>query len=99
LGVDIFSASGRSAIRIERARYDDDTYYRRFARRWGETRHDAELTLALSRTHFLRGIELEAGLQLSRRYGRDFLTLDDDGRERIDNNVSTRLAASWRPSF
>jgi hypothetical protein len=93
LGVDIFSASGRSAFRIERTRYDDDTYYRAFARRFGETAHDAEITLSASRTHFAGPIELEAGLSYSYRHNRVFL----EGPNTYVTNWGTRLGLAWRP--
>jgi hypothetical protein len=99
VGFDIFTASGRTAFRVERARYDDDTYYRRYARRYGETRHDAEISLAASRTQFWRAFEFDGGLQFSRRYGRQFVPLDAGGPDLEENNWSLRLTASWLPSF
>jgi hypothetical protein len=99
IGVDVFESKSRSAFMIERTRYDDDTYYRRFARRWGETRHDAEITLKASRTQFVGDVGLELGVQYSRRYGRAFLPLASEGPDLIENNWGTRFAASWKPRF
>jgi hypothetical protein len=99
LGVDVFSASGRSAFRVTRSRYDDDTYYRTFARRWGETRHDAEISLTGSRLQFLGPVALEAEITYSRRYGRNFLPLAIEGDDLVENNWLTRIVAEWRPSW
>ncbi|MGQ0560236.1 MAG: capsule assembly Wzi family protein, partial [Gemmatimonadota bacterium] len=99
VGVDLFSASGRSAFRIERTRYDDDTYYRTFARRFGETRHDAEITLSASRLQFIRSFEIEAGVVFSRRYGRQFLTLHASEQDFAESNWSVRVGGGWRPRF
>jgi len=98
VGADIFSGSGRSAFRIERTRYDDDTYYRTFARRFGETRHDVELTLSASRLQFIGPFEIEAGLSFSRRYGRQFMPQETQPAI-IESNLSSRLTASWQPSW
>lgn len=95
IGFDMFSASGRTAVRVERTRYDDDTYYRTFARRFGETRHDAEITLSASRLQFVGPVELEAGLAMSRRYGRQFMTEED----LAETNWSLRVGAAWQPKF
>lgn len=97
LGVDVFTARGRSAFRVERTRYDDDTYYRTFARRYGETRHDAELTLSASRLQFVKNIEIEAGIDVSRRYGRDFIPLGAFNQpDLVETNLRGRLLAAWR---
>jgi hypothetical protein len=100
IGVEVFYPSGRSEFRVERTRYDDDTYLRSFARRYGETRHDAEINLSAGQTYFLGSLELEAGLMYSRRYGRDFIPLGGFGNpDIIENNWNVRVGASWRPPF
>lgn len=100
LGADIFSAHGRTALRVERTRYDDDTYYRTFARRYTETRHDAEITLSASRLQMVRGFEVEGGIDFSRRWGRQFINLGGfDQPDMIENNLGLRLSVSWNPSF
>lgn len=99
LGVDVFTERGRNSLRVERTRYDEDTYYRRFARRYGEARHDAEITVSAARTHFTGPFQIHAGVQYSRRYGRDFLPLEIEGPDLIENNWSTRLSAAWNPTF
>jgi hypothetical protein len=98
VGVDVFSGTGRSALRVERTRYDDDTYYRTFARRFGETRHDVELTLSASRLQFFGGFEVEAGFALSRRYGRQFMPQDQPSAI-VESNLAARLTAAWRPTW
>ena len=100
IGVEVFYQSGRSAFRIERTRYDDDTYLRSFARRYSFTRHDAEITLSAGQSYFLGPLELEAELGWSRRYGRDFMGLGGFGSpDIIENNWGARIAASWRPQL
>ena len=99
IGVDVFDTKSRTAFMIERTRYDDDTYYRRFARRWGETRHDAEITVKAGRTQFIGDVSLELDVQYSKRYGRAFLPLDTEGPDLEENNWSTRFSASWKPRF
>jgi hypothetical protein len=100
IGVDFFSPKGRSGARVERTRYDDDTYYRVFARRFGETRHDAEISLSVSRLQFFEPFEVEGELMISRRYDRDFITLLDDEQEPgVETNWGLRFTASWRPGF
>lgn len=97
LGVDVFSSTGRSALRIERTRYDDDTYYHTFARRFGETRHDAEITLSAGRTQLVRSFELDGGVALSKRYGRSFIPLPNDEPDLIEYNWAFRFGLAWRP--
>lgn len=97
VGLDIFSGSGRSAVRVERIRHDDDTYLRTFARRYGESRHDAEINLTASHLRFLGPLEIEGAFTLVRRYDRDFIALPSGAAELIENNWTTRLTASWRP--
>jgi hypothetical protein len=98
MGVDVFTASSRSALRVERTRYDDDTYYRTFARRFGETRHDTELTFSASRLQFLGAFEVEAELGVSRRYGRQFMPQNQQPAL-IESNLAAGLRAAWRPNW
>ena len=97
--MDIFTAKGRTAARIERTRYDDDTYYRQFARRFGETRHDAEISLSASRLQMIGAFEVEGGLMMSRRYDRDFIAPAADAAPATETNWAVRLSGSWRPPF
>jgi hypothetical protein len=99
IGVDFFSAKGRTAARIERTRYDEDTYYRQFARRFGESRHDAEISMSASRLQLFDPFEVEAEVMVSRRYDRDFMTLLAEEPAMVETNWGLRLAARWRPGF
>lgn len=99
LGADLFSAKSRTGFRIERTRYDDDTYYHTFARRWGETRHDAEITLSATHTQMFRGFEVGGGIAWSRRYGRQFLPLSSEGPDLVENNISVRANIAWTPTW
>ncbi len=99
LGVDVYTASGRTKIQVDRTRYDNDTYYRSFARRYGESRHDAEITLLGSHLRFVGPLEVEGGLQYSRRYGRGFIPLPAEQPDLVENNWSVRLSGAWRPKL
>jgi hypothetical protein len=99
LGVDVFDDLSRTAVRIERTRYDDDTYYRQFARRFGETRHDAEISLMVSRTQRFNVFELEGEVMASRRYDRDFIVAGADEPPTSETNWGVRIMGSWHPRF
>jgi hypothetical protein len=97
IGADIVTGSAHYGGRLERVRYDDDTYYRQFARRYGQTRHDVELTLALSYGRRIGLLELEGGLVLSRRYDRQFVTLAATGDDLAETNFGTTIGLRWQP--
>jgi hypothetical protein len=99
LGIEFFSVKGRSGARVERVRYDDDTYYRQFARRFGETRHDAEINVAVSRLQLIGSLEIEGELLMSRRYDRDFIALTGDGEPMVETNWGLKIAGAWHPRF
>jgi hypothetical protein len=95
IGVDVFTSRAHSALRFERTRYDDDTYYRTFALRWGESRHDTELTLSASRTQLFGRFDAQAGLALSRRYNRSFVGMVDEEPSFVENNWRLHLGGTW----
>jgi hypothetical protein len=95
LGVEFFDANARTDVRLERVRFDDDVYYRTFALRYGETRHDTEFTVSANRTQLIGPIDLEAGIAFSRRYNRDFLGLAQDENAFVENNWRLRLGGTW----
>jgi hypothetical protein len=98
LALDLFHRRGRTGLFAERVRTDDDTYYRTYARFYGEARHDVELTGGLRHLHFFRGLELEAELGYSRRWDRHFLRLDDVAAEPlVESNWGLRAAGRWVP--
>jgi len=99
VGADAFTSSSRTGFYIERTRYDDDTYYRTFARRFGETRHDAEITLSGTRSQMFSAIEVGGTVTLSRRYGRQFIPLPTGDADLIETNIGLRLFGAWRPHF
>jgi hypothetical protein len=82
---------------IERTRYDDDTYYRQFARRYGEARHDVELTGQVRVGRWLGPVQLQAALSASRRYDRSFIVLRTSGTEKhIETNWGADIGLSWQ---
>jgi hypothetical protein len=97
LGVDVFTGSARTGVWIEHARYDEDTYYRTFARRFGEARHNAELTAEVRRLQRYRDFTIEGVMRASRQYDRDFITLANDAPPGAETNWGTELIVSWRP--
>lgn len=99
VGVDVFAEHSRTAFRVERTRYDDDTYYRQFARRFGETRHDAEISLSAGRLQRFGTFEVEGELMVSRRYDRDFIAPAAGDSAMAETNLGLRLGGSWRPRF
>ena len=82
---------------LERVRYDDDTYYERFSRRYSESRHDVELSAEVRRLHFLGPVEVEAALRFSRRWNRDFISAVNDTDPTVEDNLATELALRWSP--
>lgn len=100
LGVDMLYQRGLSGLWVERNRYDDDTYYRRFADRWAETRHDVELVIGLRQLYSIAGLELEGSVTRGLRYNRYFLGLENEEPEaRRENNWGLDLRAQWRPQL
>ena len=99
IGVDVFTANSRTGGRIERTRYDDDTYYRLFARRFGETRHDAEISVSATRLQRFGAFELEGEMMMSRRYDRDFIAPSAGDPSMTETNWGLRVTANWRPQF
>ena len=98
VGYDRYTPATRTHAYIERVRYDDDTYLRQFARRYGEARHDVELTLGVSHARRFGSIEVEGGLNASRRYDRMFINLEGFGGEKlIENNWNPWVRLRWQP--
>jgi hypothetical protein len=98
LAFDLFRETSMYGISIERARYDDDTYYRQFARRYGEARHDVELTGQVRAGRWLGPLQLQAALSASRRYDRSFLVLREGvTAKQIETNWGLDLRLSWQP--
>ncbi|MEX0892407.1 MAG: capsule assembly Wzi family protein [Gemmatimonadota bacterium] len=99
VGADVFSAAAMTGGFIERVRYDDDTYYRRFYRRFGESRHDVELSAGMRRLQRVGQLEVNAELVVSRRWDRDFLSLRTESEETVEDNVHATLGVRWMPRF
>ncbi len=98
LGLDLHYGRGMTGLWLERARYDDDLYYESFARRYGESRHDWELTGGLRQAAAVGAFELEASAGYSKRHNRDFLRLSDPAAvPLVEQNWQIDLRASYAP--
>src|SRR5690606_33528795 len=98
LGFDHIRQRSRAGIFIERTRYDDDTYYRYFSRRYGEARHQVELTIGGNYLHRLGAFEVEGGVNWSMRYDRDFMALVvADPPKDVQHNWNPWFRVSWTP--
>jgi hypothetical protein len=97
-GVDAFHVRGMSGLWLERTRYDDDTYYRRWARIYGESRHDVELGIGVRHTGNVGPVQVSGEILYNHRANRDFLGMEDRTMPRqVDTNLGLRLRAAWRP--
>lgn len=100
VGVDVFTADSRTSVEVEQTRYDEDTYYRQFARHWGDSRQDTELTGEVRRAQFLRDFQIEGVVRFSYRWDRDFLSARQDLPASVtETNWGTELRVRWTPRF
>jgi hypothetical protein len=100
LGADVLYGRGLSGLWLERVRYDDDTYYRRFADRYGETRHDVELTGGFRQLVRAGGLEVDGFVTYSSRQNRNFIAIHaEDLRDRVERNWGLKLRAQWFTSL
>lgn len=97
LEADYLGRSWRTGLWLERARYDNDVYYRQFAYRYAYSGHDAEVTAGLRGGGQLMGLELSGELAYSSRYNRGFIGLDGGVNPIQANNVSFVLGVGWAP--
>jgi hypothetical protein len=98
VGVDGFHRFGMSGVWLERTRYDDDTYYRAFARMWGESRHDVEIGAGVRHAMRAGPLLINGELLYNRRANRGFIGLSEwQGPRLVERNVGVRLRAVWRP--
>ena len=100
IGFDHFREGGLLGGYVQRTRYDDDTYYREFSRRYGEARHDVEITGELHATRFMGRVHVQVGISASRRYDRSFLVLRTSGTDQqIETNWGLDLGLAWQPTL
>ena len=97
LGVDWFEGSSRTGLWVEHVRYDEDTYYRTWARIFGESRHNVELTAEARHLRIFGPLQAELVLRFSRQYDRDFIPLLNDQPPTAENNWGTEVSLRWRP--
>jgi hypothetical protein len=98
LGVDGFHRWGMSGLWLERTRYDEDTYYRRWARMYGESRHDVETGVGMRHMMQLGPLRASGEVLFNRRANRSFIGMQDQSGPRVvERNLGLRLRAVWRP--
>lgn len=98
VGADVFTRWGRVGAYLERVRHDNDVYYDRWARYYGYTGHDVELTAGTEYVVFFGSTALFGGTSFSYRWNRNFLghpSLEGEGR--TDRNWRFRLGLRWDP--
>jgi hypothetical protein len=98
VGLDGFHRWGMSGLWLERTRTDDDTYYRRFARMYGESRHDVEIGIGARHVMQIGPVETWGEVVFNQRANRSFIQMEDQTAPRlVERNVGLRLRAAWRP--
>ncbi|MEX2284122.1 MAG: capsule assembly Wzi family protein [Gemmatimonadota bacterium] len=96
LGIEAWWTSASFGASLQRVRYDDDTYYQRFARFYGESRHDAELTTEVRLGRGLGPFDVTLVGRRSRRYDRDFLAARTGASTRqVESNWNMQLDLKW----
>lgn len=100
IGVDVFTDGAMAGAWIERVRYDEDAYYNKFARHFGQAAHDVELTLGAQRVQPLGPVQVEVATTVSRRYNRDFLNLrQGKSEDLVEMNLGGEIGVRWLPRF
>jgi len=98
LGVDVFGAGSRTSFEFEHTRYDEDTYYRAYSRRYAESRDDTELTGQRRRGQIFGDFQVEGVVRYSYRWDRDFLSARQELPKSItETNWGTELRVRWLP--
>jgi hypothetical protein len=97
-GVDGFHRWGMTGLWLERTRYDDDAYYRRYARMYGESRHDVEVGIGVRHMMGVGPVRVSGELTFNQRANRSFIRMEDPATPRIvERNVGLRLRGAWQP--
>jgi hypothetical protein len=100
VGFDMFDATSRTGVMLERVRYDEDTYYEQFSRRWSESRHDVEVSAEIRRTQWVGPVQIEGALRYSHRWNRDFISaLNESPDMSNENNIGTEMFVRWTPRW
>lgn len=100
LGLDVFIPHNRFGLRLERVRYNDDAYYARWARYYGEARHDVELAIGLSHVARIGALEISWSADYANRLDRDFVALDAVSYDPYsEHNWYVRFGVVWRPGL
>lgn len=99
IGVDRVRGDRLSGIAIERVRHDADAYYDQWARFYGETGHDASLSLWLRHVDAVGPLQLSATAAVTRRQNRHFIyfTGAQPPDLRWETNAHLDLEVRWLP--
>jgi hypothetical protein len=95
LGIDWYRGGQRTGLTLERVRWNEDAYARRFESQYGFHGHDVELSIGLRHALRLRDFVLDIGGAAAFRRNRDFIGLDGvnwdlpwDRGFRVDSSVA-----------
>jgi hypothetical protein len=98
VGMDAFHKYGMTGLWLERTRYDEDTYYRRYARLYGESRHDVEIGAGVRHMMRIGTLQASGEVLFNRRANRSFLHMEDHSQVKlVERNLGLRIRAVWRP--
>ena len=98
LSIDALSDSRMIGGYLERIRRDDDAYEMRFARDYGFSGHDVELTAGLHGLEEVGPVTVQWDAGISRRKNRNFIGLDGVSFDFLrETNAALNLTAWWAP--
>lgn len=98
LGADLINERGLFGLYLERARYDDDSYYRTWTRFYAMNGHDVEIRAGLRQMIRVGEFDISWRLSRAKRYNRHFLRLDGANWDLLtEHNTHFQLGVSWIP--
>jgi hypothetical protein len=100
VGVDHMQGDRSTGLAIERVRFDADAYYNQWARFYGETGHDAAISLWLRHTEPLgRGLSAAATASVARRQNRHFVRFTGEQPADLhwETNAHVDVELRWQP--
>jgi hypothetical protein len=98
VGVDYLTSKWLGGLYYERVRYDNDSYYRHHVFLRAFRGHDAEWTLGVRGGAAVRSVQIVGEIAHSKRYNRDFVSLQQSGLFSTETNIAFKLGVAWLPS-